>query len=139
MQGPQGLSATRAEGSLHIGPLPSPAALREYNEISPKIVTELISAFTEQGASRRSNESWIYKGGVVRSILGVLSGLGIALFALYIAWDLADKGHDAVAGVIAGLDIAGMVSVFVYGTIVRNRKIQEANEVGTDTHPTPQE
>lgn len=122
VEGPDGLRATRATGSLHFGPLPSPAALREYQEISPAIVTEIIGAFAEQGKNRRSNERWVYVGGVVRSLVGLISGLAIALFALYIAWDLAEKGHEGVAGVIAVFDIAAIVGVFVYGTIYRNRK-----------------
>src|ERR1700749_403167 len=52
VEAPDGTRATRASGSLPIGPLPSPTALREYQEISPTIVPEIINAFAEQGKNR---------------------------------------------------------------------------------------
>src|SRR2546425_9495510 len=79
LQSPEGVVVTRDEGSVYIGPLPAPAILKQYQDISPEIVPEIIKAFSEQGKNRRSNESWVYKGGVIRSILGVVFAFVIGM------------------------------------------------------------
>lgn len=118
--------ATRAEGSLHIGPLPSPTALREYMEISPDIVTALVDAFAEQGKNRRSNESWVYKGGVIRSILGVIFAFVLGLTALGLGAYLVIQGASIAGTVFAGAGLVSLLSAFIYGT--RYRQARDGGE-----------
>jgi len=113
---------TRSEGSVHIGPLPSPKILKEYHEISPTIVDEIINAFAEQGKSRRSNEAWIYKGGVIRSILGVVFAFLLGIFALAGGLYLVMHDHGIAGTIFGGFGLIGLVNAFLLGTRLRQER-----------------
>lgn len=132
LEGPGGVIATRAEGSLHIGPLPSPTALREYQEISPAIVEAIVDAFEQQGRSRRSNESWIYKGGTIRSILGVIFAFLIAIAALGGGVYLVLQGHSIAGTIFGGFGLLGLVEAFLYGTSERRARSRKTAEEAED-------
>jgi len=116
VEGPEGIVATRAEGSIHVGPLPSPEVLRKYGELSPAILDEIVNAFREQGQTRRSNERWIYKGGVIRSVLGVIFAFIIGMTAILGGVYLVNHGHDVAGTIFGGLGLANLVNAFLLGT-----------------------
>lgn len=124
---PEGLVATKAEGSLYIGPLPSPVILQQYKDISPEIVKEIVAAFSEQGKNRRSNESWIHKGGVVRSILGVIFAFLIGMTSICGGIYLVMQSHSVAGSVFGGFGLVGLVQAFILGTRA-TRQRRDANE-----------
>jgi uncharacterized membrane protein len=128
VQQADGIVATRSEGSLHIGPLPSPKILREYQEISPEILNGILTAFVEQGKHRRSNETWIYKGGVVRSILGVIFAFLLGILALAGGIYLVMNGHEVAGTIFAGgFGLIGLVNAFLLGTNLKQGEKSSAD------------
>ena len=77
-----GIVASRTMGSLHIGPLPSPETLEKYGKISPELLNTIVASFTTQAAHRQSIENWLFKGGTIRSILGVVFAFIMAMTAI---------------------------------------------------------
>jgi uncharacterized membrane protein len=124
----EGVTATRAEGSVHIGPLPSPTVLQQYHDISPEIVDEIIKAFSKQGENRRSNERWVYKGGVIRSILGVIFAFVLGMTALVGGIYLVLQDYEVAGTVFGGFGIVGLVNAFIQGTRERNKRRREAED-----------
>jgi hypothetical protein len=43
----------------------------------------------------------------------------IAIVFGLIAWDLAKSGHDTAAAIIGGIDLVGLVAVFITGRVVK--------------------
>ena len=79
LQSPEGVVVTRDDGSVYIGPLPAPAILKQYQDISAEIVPEIIKAFSERVRTADLTRV-VYKGGVIRSILGVVFRSPVAKF-----------------------------------------------------------
>lgn len=93
--------------------LPPPQIIERYNEIIPSFAEDVHNEFLNETKARRSYNNWIVKGTIGSRIFGQILGFGIAVFVLYIAWDLGVKGHDGLAGTIAVIDLVALVSVFV--------------------------
>lgn len=93
--------------------LPPPHIIKQYNEIIPSFAEDVHNEFLSETKIRRSFNNWIVKGSIGSKFLGQILGFAIAVFVLYIAWDLGAKGHDALAGTIAVIDLVALVSVFV--------------------------
>jgi uncharacterized membrane protein len=96
--------------STHMLP---PKLLQEYNDIIPGFAQDVHNEFKTETAFRRSLNSWIVKGSVTSKFVGQVCAFSIAVFVLWIAWDLGVKGHDVLAGTIAVIDLAALVSVFL--------------------------
>ena len=116
MAGPEGILQTRAEGSLHVGPLPPPEVLRRYAELSPSLFDAIVTSFKEQGVNRRSNERWVFKGGVIRSVLGVVFAFIIGMTAILGGVYLVLQGHDVAGTLFGGLGLANLINAFLLGT-----------------------
>lgn len=124
---------TREEWALHIGPLPSPEALRSYDEIKPGFGGELLDAFLEEGKHRRTLESdsmqlqrkalklqsVLIKGNLRRSNWGLIAGFIFSMTAVSIGGWLAYEGHEFVGGIIAGSTVVSLTTVFVTGSLSR--------------------
>jgi uncharacterized membrane protein len=111
-----GIVASRTTGSLHIGPLPSPETLEKYGNISPEILNCIVSAFREQSTHRQSIEKWIFKGGTIRSILGVLFAFIIGMTAISWGGFLVLYDHAIAGTIFGGFGIAGIIKSFLDGT-----------------------
>lgn len=116
VEGPGGIVATRAEGSLHIGPLPAPEVLQRYKDLSRDTFNAIVDAFKEQGENRRSNERWVFKGGVIRSILGVIFAFIIGMTAILGGIYLVVQGHDVAGSIFGGFGLANLINAFLLGT-----------------------
>ena len=101
------------------GPIPSPALLREYESILVGSANRLISMAEMQANHRQSLEKVVVEGDSRRADNGLKYGLIVALTGLASAVLLAVAGHESVAMVVGGLDLASLAGVFVYATTVR--------------------
>ena len=103
-------------GYLHIGPLPDPGTLQRYQDISPELMNSIVEAFVSQGSHRKSIEKWIYKGGTVRSILGVVFAFIMGMTAIVAGAYLVLRDHAVAGTIFGGFGIAGIIRSFLAGT-----------------------
>lgn len=117
-----GIVASRTTGSLHIGPLPSPETLAKYKAISPELLKTIVQSFTKQASHRQSIENWIFKGGTVRAILGVVFAFVIGMTAILCGAYLALHDHAVAGTIFGGIGIAGIIKSFLDGTTLFGKK-----------------
>jgi uncharacterized membrane protein len=116
------------------GPLPPPSLLQEYERIVTGAADRIISMAEKQAEHRQFLEKTIVVGDATRANRGLYVGGFVTLCFLGSAAFLIYNGHDWAGGVLAGLDIVGLASVFVYGTI--SRRAERKKKASTMTQPT---
>ena len=97
------------------GPLPPPSILLHYDNIIPNGAERIIKMTEEQSKHRLQIEDHAVKEQLDQSKRGQNYGFIIGLAGLLAAVVLSVTGHDAVAGIIGGSTLLGMVTVFVVG------------------------
>ena len=107
------------------GPLPRPSDLQEYDKVVPGSAERILKMAEQQASHRQQLEKTVVLGDSRRAFCGLWVGAGVALCVLGGAIFLIYSGHDWAGSVIAGLDIAGLASVFVYGSVSRRRERTE--------------
>ena len=70
---------------------------------------------------------------VKKSHAGMGLAATIALYGLYIAKEIAINGNPATAGIIAALDIGGLISVAIYN--VRTQKSERSKKQESSAAP----
>jgi uncharacterized membrane protein len=120
--------ASRTTGSLHIGPLPSPETLEKYGNISPELLNTIIQSFTKQATHRQSIENWLFKGGTVRSILGVVCAFIMGMTAIVGGVYIVLHDYPIAGTIFGGFGIAGIVKSFLDGTSLSG-KGEDSDEV----------
>ena len=120
-------------------PLPSPNALARYNDVLPG-AAERILQMAERQQEQDHNiqmEAIIIERTVVvsdarRAYLGLLAGFIISLLVIVGGIYLIATGHDWAGAVLIGINLSGLVGVFVYGSKVRsderNRNVENTTE-----------
>jgi uncharacterized membrane protein len=98
------------------GPLPHPDLLARYNQIIPNGAERILSMAEEQGRHRRELEKKALDSSTSRANWGLVCGAVVALVALGLSALAVLTGHSVEGAFIAGVDLAGLVSVFVYGS-----------------------
>ena len=93
------------------GPLPSPLMLTKYEEAIPGLGKTLVEWTQQESEHRRKLET---RNQLIQ-ILGMGCGFMIGIAGLAAATAMAWKGHGAAAAIVGGVDIAGLVSIFVLG------------------------
>ena len=97
------------------GPLPPPEVLEGYARLVSSAPERILQMAERQAAHRQeierrnSRRPWL---GILTGSLIALALLGLAGYALYL-------GEPLVGGLLGGVDVAGLVAVYIYGT--RNR------------------
>ncbi|MDD4350141.1 MAG: DUF2335 domain-containing protein [Opitutales bacterium] len=97
------------------GPIPPADELKRYSEVVNDGAERIMKAFETQSEHRRSIEKVVISSQQQRSDRGQWMGLIVAMSTIGSAVFLAYSGHDAVAGVLGGGTVLGLVSVFVIG------------------------
>lgn len=105
--------------SSFAGPLPPPDILIQYNEAVPDAAERIISMAERQSSHRMTLEDRVTKADIRRSNAGLIAGFVVALAGLAVAFFLIDRGHSVAGMTIGGIDLGGLVTVFVYGTVSR--------------------
>ena len=109
------------------GPLPRPIDLQEYDRVVPGSADRILKMAENQAIHRQQLEKTVISGDSKRAFCGLWIGAFVALCVLGGAVFLIFEGHDWAGSAIAGLDIVGLVSVFVYGTVSRrHERVQKA-------------
>jgi len=115
--------------STFSGPLPPPDILARYNDAVPDGADRIIALAERQAAHRMALESRVVDADIRRSNLGLGAGLLVALAGLFASFLMVDRGNAVAGAVLASIDLAGLVAVFVYGTVSRRSERQQRAKV----------
>jgi uncharacterized membrane protein len=122
--GDPGAASRVVVASSFVGPLPPPHLLRGYEAVLPGSADRLLamaeSALAHDQAADRHQQR-MDKARMARSFGGLACGLAICLLFGWFAYRLGQQGHDWLAAVLGGADLAGLVAVFVLG-LARSRE-----------------
>lgn len=104
------------------GPLPPPELLRQYNEIVPGSAKQILEGAAAQATHRQSLERTTVEGAAKRADRGL--NLGFVSFVLLLAAALVCvlTGHDTAGIAFIGIDVAGLVGSFVFGSVRQQRE-----------------
>ena len=98
------------------------------NDIVEHGADRVLSMFERQAAHRQSLEQTAIKGDTVRANMGLAAGFIVAMFALWISYDLVKSGHQISGSVIGTASLVSLVSVFVYGSQSRRKERSERDQ-----------
>ena len=105
----------RVIGKFFAGPLPSPESLQQFENVLPGAAREIVDMAKSEQEYRHRITQAVVKHEARGNAMGVVAGLIVALVALSIAYLLGRDGHTVAASIIAGIDLVGLVAVFVIG------------------------
>ena len=109
------MSITRQQ--LHVGPLPPPELLNQYDDITRQSILDMAS---KEQAHAHEMQQQSLKGAIAKDRRGQIIGGVIAIGGLVAAAAIAP--YSAVAAAIIGsLDLFGMVALFVAPRILEKR------------------
>jgi uncharacterized membrane protein len=121
----------------HRGPLPRPQDLQEYDNVVPGAAERIIRMAEKQSTHRQELERKVVFGDSRRAFCGLWVGGFVVLCVLAGAVYLIDRGHDVAGAIIAGIDVVGLVSVFIYGTV--SRRTERIKKSATMQEPSDTE
>ena len=123
------LSIERVEASFS-GPVPDPATLKAYDLVLPGLAERIVDRWEKQSDHRMALEKTVVEGDTRRANWGLVSATVISLAVIGVAGVLAMHDHETVAAVLAGVDIAALAGVFIYGTNSRKEeRIKKTKEM----------
>ncbi len=117
-----------SESSLHAGPLPSPDIFLKYGAILSDAPERILKMAEVEQAHRHNMESWIVKGDVSRSFLGVVCAFAIVIYTLYLGTSLIYAGHVWQGSIFAGTGLVALAAAFIYGTRSRKEEPEQSNQ-----------
>lgn len=98
------------------GPLPPPNQLAAYNDAVPNGAERILEMAEKRHAHAIETEQVLIRGGLRLALVGQITGLTVALAILGLAAYMVSAGATVAAAVIAAIDIASVVSIFVLGS-----------------------
>lgn len=101
--------------TLQTGPLPSPEVLEQYKAVQADLPERILAMAERQSAHRQEMEKKLVSGQVAAQTRGQVFGLLMGLGVLGLAGFAAHLNMPHLAGIVAGLDLASLVGVFMYG------------------------
>lgn len=111
------------------GPLPSPSDFQRYEETLPGAANRILEIVERQQSHQHSQERMMLEqSGIIldierkaatsdsrRAYLGIVSGLTISLLTIGGGIYLIANGQEWAGLTLAGINLTGLVGVFVYG------------------------
>ncbi len=116
----------------HSGPLPSPDILREYDNILPGAAERVFRMAESQQTHRQNLETSAISGDSRRAFCGLFAGVFVVLCVLVGSIYVIMNGHEIIGGILSGLDLVGLGSVFVYGTVSRRQERTRKAQIMSD-------
>ena len=95
------------------GPLPPPSILKEYQEIIPNSPERFLQLVEREQAHTLSCEKSIIINQILQNWVGLIIGAGLVIFLCLMAYDLATKGYDLLAGIIFSTTLVAVAAIFV--------------------------
>lgn len=106
--------------------LPPPEMLAGYEALIPEGAAKIFALAELQTTHRHNLENRALWHEIIRSYLGLATAALIALAILGVSAALISAGHDAAGAAVGGIDIVGIVAIFIYGTASqRSERIQK--------------
>ena len=100
-------------------PLPPPDALQRYEEILPGSADRILQMAEKQQEYAYNLNSTVIFGDSKRAHLGLIAGFIISALGIGGGIYLIATGHDWAGLALAGINLTGLVGVFVYGSKAR--------------------
>lgn len=97
------------------GPVPPPSLLQSYEEIEPGLAGRLVRMTEREQEHAHKMDRRLLRNEYLADHAGRFAGLVVALAFLFVAAWLIDRGHDWPGLALGVVDLAALVSVFVYG------------------------
>lgn len=95
------------------GPLPPPSILKEYQEIIPNSPERFLQLVEKEQTHTLSCEKSIVINQILQNWIGLIIGAGLVVFLCLMAYDLATKGYDLLAGIIFSTTLVAVAAIFV--------------------------
>ncbi len=125
----QKLTQARISASYSFsGPLPPPELLARYNDVVPNGAERIMQMAEHQQTHRQDLEKTVIGGNVQSEKRGQYMGLTIAVLVLLLGFYLALIGRQIAGSVFVGVDLVGLVSVFVLGKWSQTRELEKKKE-----------
>ena len=115
------------------GPIPPPQILQQYNSVVPDAAQRIIRMAEKQSDHRMDLERKVVNSNVVKSYFGMVLATIIAIYGLYIAKEISINGNPWAAGIIAALDLGGLISVAIYNGLVQKKEREKRREASSNT------
>jgi len=112
---PKEVQEVQVVQEAYSGPLPHPAILQQYNKIVPGAAERILEMAEQNAKHRRNLQFAALKAQKSEIRIGQLFGFGIGISALSTSIVAMYFGFPAVAGIIGGTTVVGLVTVFVIG------------------------
>lgn len=112
---PEAMTIIQHRFSMFEGPLPPPSLLEGYERILPGSAERIFLLTEKEQTHRHLTDNEILKGNIGRDKRGQWMGFSITIFILIIAAYFAAQGNTLFAGTLIGIDLLGLVAVFVLG------------------------
>ena len=117
------------------GPIPPPDALERYEATLPGAADRILNMAERQIEHRIQLEKKAVGGDSIRSYLGIASALIISLAIVAASIYLISKGYSWEGVSLIGIDLVGLVFVFIYGTRVRRAEREHKAEMMSQMRP----
>ena len=106
---------------------PSAEELAAFEQVLPGAADRILNTYEGQVLHRQYPERTHLNQGVLARYAGLAAGLIVALAGFVLTFQLAALGQPVLAGVVASLDLLGLVYVFVTGQQVQKAERIEKN------------
>jgi len=110
------------------GPLPPPQLLSQYNDVVPNGAERLMKMAESQHAHRQDLERTVVHGNVKAEKRGQWMGLFISALVIGAGTYLAAIGRQITGGLLVGVDVVALASVFVYGKHIQRKELDEKKD-----------
>lgn len=110
------------------GPLPPPNLLKQYNDVVPNGAERLMKMAETQQAHRQDLEKTVIKGNVQSESRGQYMGLFISIAVIAAGTYLAAIGKQITGGILVGVDVVALASVFVLGKQRQQKELSKKRE-----------
>lgn len=107
------------------GPIPPPAALAEYDRIHAGLADRIVAMAEKQMMHRQELERVVVTGESKRANRGQWFALIIGIAGLGVAGFAVALNQQVAAAIIGGLDLAGLVGTFLYGTAKKREHLDQ--------------